>query len=209
MAKYIKTKSNYVLKKEHRRTLDGKIFERDYMTITDKDGFSPDNPTDYGQYKFRFVVNEGLNLQKKHQRGTWLENEAFCISGYSEYWTEGCLPVYVTPETKIVLNPNYESLKDFAYYGSALELVRASITDIIVRFPAELYFTNDTARPKEWGITNNTRYYVENDYGINIYTQLSQIALGEVDNPYRYFANGVKEDYVVITSAGTVESITS
>ena len=85
MPKYIKTKSNYVLKKEHRRTVDGTIFERDYMTITDKDGFSPSNKSSYGQYKFRFVVNEGLNLQKKHQRGSWLENDAYCIENYPEY----------------------------------------------------------------------------------------------------------------------------
>ena len=113
MAKYIKTKSNYVLKKEHKRTQDGTIFERDYMTITDKDGFSPSNPTDYGQYKFRFVVNDGLNLQKKHQKGTWLRNESYCIENHPEYWTDGCLPNYLTTETKIVLNPNYENSKTF------------------------------------------------------------------------------------------------
>ena len=58
------------------------------------------------------------------------------------------MPEFITPETKIELNPNYESLKDFAYYGSAVELVRASLTDIIFRFPAELYFTNDSSKPK-------------------------------------------------------------
>ena len=208
MAKYIKTKSNYVLKKEHKRTQDGTIFERDYMTITDKDGFSTSNPTDYGQYKFRFVVNDGLNLQKKHQKGTWLRNESYCIENHPEYWTDGCLPNYLTTETKIVLNPNYESLTDFAYYGSALELVRATITDIIVRFPAELYFTSDTQKPTSWGITSG-RYFVENDYGINVHTQMTANALAETDNPYRYFAHGVVEDYVVITPDGVEKSITN
>lgn len=207
MAKYIKSKSNYVLKKEHRRTIDGKIFERDYMTITDKDGFSPTNPTDYGQYKFRFVVNEGLNLQKKHHRGDWLENEASCIEGYSDYWTEGCLPAFVSPETKIELNPNYESLTDFAYYGSSVELVRASLTDIIFRFPAELYFTDNKTKVNNWGISGN-KYYVENDYGINIHTKTNFNDM-EVENPYRYFAHGVKEDYVVITPSGEVKAITA
>lgn len=40
----------------------------------------------------------------------------------------------------MILKPMYHSLGDFAYYGSAVELVRASIDDIIKRFPAELYF---------------------------------------------------------------------
>lgn len=42
----------------------------------------------------------------------------------------------------MILKPMYHSLGDFAYYGSAVELVRASIDDIIKRFPAELYFSD-------------------------------------------------------------------
>lgn len=98
-------------------------------------------------------------------------------------------------------------MKDFAYYGSAVELVRASLTDIILRFPAELYFTSNTTKPKSWGI-DETRYYVENDYGINIHTKTIFNDL-EGENPIRYFAHGVKEDYVVITPSGDVKAITS
>ena len=46
-------------------------------------------------------------------------------------------------DVKIVLKQDYYDFCDFAYYGSLSELFRASVTDILDRFPGELYCTSN------------------------------------------------------------------
>ena len=48
----------------------------------------------------------------------------------------------VSNDTKMVMKPLYKSLLDFAYFGSCVELIKASITDIVQKYPGELYVTD-------------------------------------------------------------------
>lgn len=172
-SRFIKTKSNYVLKDLHQTTSDGAIFERDHMTISGLDGMSPIEEQTYGVSNFKFVVRSGLNQQKKHTNGRWIVD---CeLSGDTSSGV-------VSKDSKIIFNPDYESIIDFAYYGSAVDLVRATVTEVIRKFPAELYFTKE-----KFDVYNDssTYYLVSNDFAIDLITE--NVDPSEVDNIMRYF----------------------
>ena len=171
-SKFIKTRSNYVLKDLHQKTNDGAIYERDQMTISGLDGMSPIEEQTYGVSNFKFVVRSGINQQKKHTNGRWI---ADCeVSGD----TEGP----VSNDSRIIFNPDYESIIDFAYYGSAVDLVRATVIEVIRKFPAELYFSGE--KFEGYGLSG-TYYLVSNPFGIDVITE--NVDASEVDNFMRYF----------------------
>ena len=172
-SKFIKTKSNYVLKDKHQVLSNGTVFERDFMTISGSDGMSPTEEQYYRSSNFKFVVRNGINRQKKHTNGKWVSDNGISLSN-----------AVTTSDLKIILNPNYESMLDFAYYGSAVDMVKAAIIDIALRFPAELYFSDNTIEIE--GVENiddGTWYVVDNDYGLDIYTEDKG---QDFDNELRY-----------------------
>ena len=182
-SKYIKTKSNYTFRSQHQKTTGGTVFERDFMTVSSFDGMSPTEKQEYGLNNFKFLVRSGLNEQKKHNNGKWISSNTL---------TGGTANV---DDKKIRITPDYESMKEFAYYGSAVNLVKASIIDIIFKFPAELYFTQEVfPGVVNGGQTGATYYMVSNDYGIDIITE--DVDEEEVDNTLRYLAKSLG-DYVV------------
>ena len=189
-SKFIKTKSNYVLRDKHQTINKGTVFERDFMTISGSDGMSPDEEQMYGLSNFKFVVRSGINQQKKHTNGRWI-NEKEVLSGETN--TE------ISTDTKITFNPDYESVKDFAYYGSAVNLIKATVVNIIHKFPAEIYFTKE-----EFKASNGTTYYkVGNDFDIDIITEV--IEPGTVENETRYMAVNYA-DYQVIYDRGIAQA---
>lgn len=171
-SKFIKTKSNYVLRGKHQTIDGGTIFERDFMTISGLDGMSPDEDQVYGSSNFKFVVRTGVNQQKKHTNGRWILDSEVLTGETSNI---------ISRDSKIVFNPDYQSITDFAYYGSAVELVKATVINIILKFPAELYFTNESVT-----IDGGTYYKVSNDFGIDVITE--NVKEEEVDNIIRYLA---------------------
>lgn len=171
-SKFIKTKSNYVLKGKHQTIDGGTIFERDFMTISGYNAMSPDEDQVYGESNFKFVVRNGLNQQKKHTNGRWISDSEIS-SGESQ--------TTISKDAKIIFNPDYQSITDFAYYGSAVDLIKATVMKAILYFPAELYFTGE-----EVVISGSTYYKVSNDYGIDIITE--DVREDEVENILRYLA---------------------
>ena len=174
-SKYIKTKSNYVIRGKHQTVGGNTIFERDFMTISGSDGMSPTEEQYYNSSNFKFVVRSGINRQKKHTNGTWTEDNGLSLTTAT-----------TSNDLKIVLNPNYESIANFAYYGSAVNMVKAAIVDIALRFPAELYFTeNKTSVSGITGMPDGEWNIISNDYGIDIYTEDTGQAF---DNELRYLS---------------------
>ena len=187
MAKFIKSHSNYALRSRHQKTADGNIFERDFMTISSPDGYSPDSIPVYGESNFKFITRQGINVQKKHSRGSWVINNLT----NSPKWTLSSLEESVeSTESKVILKRNYNSIKDFAYYGSAIELIRSSVTDIIARFPAELYFSTT-----KFKVSGTTYYTIINEFGIDVDSE--GVDASKVDNPLRYLTASIN-DYVLI-----------
>lgn len=142
--KLYKSKTNFTLKRLHQSGNYGKIFERDYTTISNT-GASPSGQIPiYNSPSFKFTIGVGYNGQKLYKYGNWLQNNAICAQDNPKLWTLGCMTASSQNDSKIILKPNSKKLTDFACYGSAVELIRATLTNIISNFPAELYFTNDT-----------------------------------------------------------------
>lgn len=61
---YIKSYSNYVLKKRHQSVSDGTIYERDITTIGGRDNFSKGQVPLYQSGNFVITVHNDNNIQK-------------------------------------------------------------------------------------------------------------------------------------------------
>lgn len=192
--KYITSHSNFILKSKHQSLENGTIFERDYMTIGSLNGFAPGQIPVYGESNFKMTIRNGLNGQIKHRYGNWDSRNGECAdTSDSTIWTLNCLSDDIVDNETISLKPNYTSLLDFAYYGSAVELIHASINDIINKFPAELYLTNKQLKyfknntSKKSSILGEDKYIVDNPYNIDLLSQ--SIANIDVINKNRYFCS--------------------
>ena len=187
--KLTKSKSIYTLKKQHSAVNGGIIYENDHFTIIPNDGiYDSDNGTTlFSESNFKYCVKTNLNNKKKHVRGEFLENS----SDNNDVWTLENIGEHtnISSETKIVLKPNYTSLKDFAYYGSAVELVKVTIKDIILKFPGGLYYYGANA-PKIIinGDVNNPRYLISNEFEIDCWTGGGLVSQETVKNPMRILA---------------------
>lgn len=141
---FIKSHSNYVLKSKHQDVNDGIIYERDITTIGGVDQFSPGQTPIYRSNNFIITVRNDGRQSNQYNTSKWKEND------YGETWTLKTINDMVSSieddnDTKIVLKQDYYDFRDFAYYGSLTELFRASVTDIISRFPGELFVTSYNA----------------------------------------------------------------
>lgn len=193
MAETYKTKADYtILRKRHQNASNGDIFENDYMTISPMDTlFSEDQDIINSDSNFKFSYRISNNLQKKHAKSGWVKT-----ANGSEEWNldDAISGGTISDESKIRIKPNYNSLKDFAYFGSAGELVRGTLNDVIQNFPAELYFTGEklidevnkeTINPLPSGSLNGC-YLISNDFGINAH--IDDINESEVYNPMRFLS---------------------
>ena len=135
--KLLKQRADYkLLKTKHQTANNGDIYETDYFTTMRGDGMMGEQMDIYSDSNFKFSVNTTPNTKRVHNGGNWFGNDN------GEEWTLETVPACsVTPETKIEKKSDYNSLQDFAYYGSALELVKASMNDIVMNFPAGMYFS--------------------------------------------------------------------
>ena len=182
MAKYIKSHSNYVLKTKHQNTYNGTVFERDITTIGGKDQFARNQVPIYKSGNFIITVNGDNNKYKKSYSKPWYENES------GKIWNHDILKNYEKSEKtsydkKLVIKNDYFDLRDFAYYGSCSELIRASITDILKKYPGELY------NPYKLEFVGN-----DGDYTDVQYTKEAAIsAFGEGE--YMPYLNGLHDVY--------------
>lgn len=129
------TKADYTLSKRHVLTPKGSIYEHDHVTIQKLD----DDEQTFSDSNFRFRIRPGGNPRKRHSRGKWAE---WFSNGKSDNkWTLDTVDDTVSEETKIVMKPDYSSLRDFACYGSAIDLIKASINDIVLNFPGSIILT--------------------------------------------------------------------
>ena len=193
--KFTFLKSNYSLRTKH-KSLNEKnksILVRDYMVTTNNGGWDS-GTIPYGESNFKMVHRDDVKPGRKHSYGKWV------LCGESETWDmssiKSGLKEYeslVSNDTKMVMKPLYKSLLDFAYFGSCVELIKASITDIVQKYPGELYVTNkeytyynveieDLTTIK--GESGETLYYVDNPFGIDIFTTISN---ENIENKIKYF----------------------
>lgn len=169
---YIKSTTDFVLRRKHAVTTKGTIYENDHMTILPDDDIYNEDIAMFSDSNFKFRVRTDINNKKKHFSGVWVKPDG----EDGEYWSYDSSSTTVSSESKIELKPNYTSLTDFAYYGSAEELVKATVKDVILRYPAGIYYY-----PGAPTISGHTK--VANDFKIDICTPNADS--GSVENPLR------------------------
>lgn len=193
-SKLTKSKSIYTIKNKHSVTNNGVIYENDHFTIIPNDGIFDDEEgvSIFSESNFKYKVDANNNSKKRHVRGEFIKNNS-----ETDVWTLETISAHTVPadDSKIVLKPNYSSLKDFAYYGSAVELIKATVQDIIKRFPGGLYYNKHSLSPT-LTINNETYYYVSNEFEIDCWTGGGLISSGDVKNPMRVLAASYK-NYVL------------
>lgn len=142
--KLIKSKSNFTIKRLHQNGSYGNIYERDYTTITPSLSIPIGQIPVYNSPSFKLSVRGGNNIQKKYSYGKWVTNPESCST--LNVWTLNCMPIPNNESNKIKIKPNKTQLTDYVCYGSAFELIRASLSDIINKFPAEILISSETLK---------------------------------------------------------------
>ena len=183
-----KVKSDYLaLKKFNQKTEKGDIFERDIMTINPlEDLFTPGQDVIYSDSNFKFSVRTDQDRTKKHTKDGWLKKP----DGEEVWHLSDVDSSPISEESEVVIKPDYSSMKDFAYYGSAVEMLRAAVNHVIMYFPAELYFSEQTLNDYLGLVgsdkipTYGTYKVIPNDFNINV--EVDTIEESDLDNPYRY-----------------------
>lgn len=170
---YIKSTTDFVLRRKHAVTTKGTIYENDHMTILPDDDIYNEDIAMFSDSNFKFRVRTDINNKKKHFSGEWVKPDG----EEGEYWSYDSSSTTVSSESKIELKPNYTSLTDFAYYGSAEELVKATVKDVILRYPAGIYYFGSAANKVDG------KYRVANEFKIDICTPNADS--GSVENPLR------------------------
>lgn len=184
--KLIKNKSIYTIKKKHASLTDSIIYENDYITIIPNDGIYDDEMALFSESNFKYLIETQGSEKKRHVRGDYVKS-----NNNNEFWTLNDVGKNnESAESKIISKPNYSSLKDFAYYGSAVELVKATVNDIILRFPGGLsYYNEDYLAPQivvKNGSESVTYTLISNEFEIDCWTNIDEgVFSGIVKNPMR------------------------
>ena len=205
----IKSKSIYTIKKTHSLTNDATIYENDHITIIPNDGIYDEDMALFSESNFKYRIRTEKNEKKKHARSNYLKSDTG-----GEFWTLNNISgTTLSDESRIITKPNYNSLKDFAYYGSATELIRATVNDIIQRFPGGItnYDEEHKKIAPKVNINGDEYTLLSNEFEIDCWTGGGVIASGDVKNPMRVLAasymnyedNGVPLTEPPIFSAST------
>lgn len=151
--RFTKFKSNYLMRSRHQRTDLGTIMERDWVTTNGLNvlRFGPGRKIWYNSGNFVFTTANIPTYHKKHKLSTEVKT-----------WTwDDCKSADGTVND---VTPNFYTtdLRDYAYYGSCVELIRATIEDIISDFPGSLMTTFNYPKT-DWRKTGHIVEYIESE----------------------------------------------
>ena len=198
--RYIITKSNYTLKEKHKEIKNGNfIYERDYMVTTNLGGYDS-GAIPYGESNFKFVHNQNGNVTRSFNNGNWLIDDKG-----NTVWTLDNIPNKPKKkESEVNIKINQNSLRDFVYYGSCIELIKCSLENIVKYYPGELYITNEkfVYETTESGTTQtkalgqeafSNPVVVYNPFGINLTDKTLASGIKQTKDYYdlRYFADSL------------------
>lgn len=215
MAQYTKHNSNYIKTVEHQHLKDGStIFERDWVTIGSQLNFGPGKIPYYNNGNFIFTTSPTPFFQKRYKNGVTVAT-----------WTYDDVKEASSTVNQIQFDEYTEDIRSFAYYGSCVELLRATIEKIIYEFPGNIKVSDEelgvykSVEKFECDGENKEEKYVplhdvnesdneqtlwtlKNPFDINIFLQ--NVQLTKYDNPLRYLTYSWK-DYLVSTGGEFIE----
>ncbi len=203
---YVKSHSNYVIKKHHQTLDNGIIYERDITTIGGLNQFAKGQTPIYKSSNFIITVNDEIPQNKDYTNNKWFNSD-----NNDNVWTLDNLSGITNQSSTQMndLNQTYYDLLDFAYYGSCSELIRASITDIVDRFPGELYapIIEDNVGIKVYYVADKNVqeedsielsygeycYLFDNPFNIDIHSKECSVE----SNKLKFFANCGYSNYML------------
>ena len=150
--KYSKYNSNYILSKPHKRTDKGLISLRDWTTIGGIERLDKGKVPLYGNSNFLFTNRNVSANPTRH-----------IVSKFVGTFTYDDVKDAKPSNNLTELNLYTNDIRDFAYYGSAVELVHSTIQNILRTFPARISLMDER-------IINVCNFYKNNDgdtYTIN------------------------------------------
>lgn len=205
MGRYSKFHSNYILKKRHQSTVLGNIYERDWVTVGAEHRLEKGKKPIYSDSNFLFTVNSIPNRSRKHNYGQEVAK-----------WTYDDVKDSSPKSNEVRVCDYSRDIRDYAYYGSAEELVRASVLDIIDRFPPVVYRSGNQATVRTVDETGETGYVViegnyfivYNPFSINLTTKLTDDQLKQY-NPLHFPLNTALENYCIVPGRGEISEIES
>ena len=171
MGRYSKVNSNYVLKKKHLDTSKGTIYERDWVTLGETRILEPGKRPIYFDGHFLFTDNSRITTRKRHRFGTEVAS-----------WTYDEVSDASPKSNEVAVNLRSDDMRDFAYYGSCRELVRASALNILNNFPANIRSASYTLKLADGSDTG--KYALMNDFNIDFLHELPSDA--QYENRLRY-----------------------
>ena len=188
--RYSRFYSNYILKKKHQNVLNGTIWERDWVTIGAKHQIEKGKRPFFGDSGFLYTINNIPTTRKKHDYGKWVAS-----------WMYDDVETSTETVNSVEVNQVSSDIRDFVYYGSAVELIKSSIFNIISNYPAPLYTLTTNTGESKIKLPDGTTaigYRVFNPFNIDlVHTDTGK--LKDV-NPYRFL--GISYENFVMTLNG-------
>lgn len=181
MAQYTKHNSNYIKTVEHQHLKDGStIFERDWVTIGSQLNFGPGKIPYYNNGNFIFTTSPTPFFQKRYKNGVTVAT-----------WTYDDVKEASSTVNQIQFDEYTEDIRSFAYYGSCVELLRATIEKIIYEFPGNITLSEDKLEipptTENGDYTYIDGYIVNNPFQIDLHTK--DIHLQQYDNELRFLSS--------------------
>ena len=229
--KYIKSTSTFVKQSKHQDINDGSIFERDWYTTGAVNKFLPNQTPIYNNGNFIITVNNDYNQIMDYETNGFEKingEELWTLDGINKAENANAETSGITAEN-LSYNKTYD-LRDFAYFGSCMEMIRGSINDIFNRFPGELFCSNvpqyfsatmlldEHGNPLHDEVCNEIIYVHSRD-DINYYYEIDGQEAYLVSNPFninihtknidpkdeslKYFANSGYTKYEIIEGNAT------
>ena len=127
MARFQKFYSTYIRSSKHRNVSNGTIWERDWTTLGERHKMEPGKVPYFGYSNFMFTDNGIANPPTKRKNGKWIA-----------HLTYDDVKDSTSTVNVVKLNIVSKDLTDYAYYGSATELIRTSVENIIRHFPGRI-----------------------------------------------------------------------
>jgi len=180
MGKFIKHNSNYIRTTRHQFLKGGStIFERDWVTVGSQLNFGPGKIPYYNNGNFIFTTSPIPNYQKKYKSGVTVGT-----------WTYEDVMDTSSKVNQIQFDEYTEDIRSYAYYGSCVELLRATIEKIIYEFPGNITLSEDKLEipPTTEGgeYTYIDGHIVNNPFQIDLCTK--DVYLQQYDNELRFLS---------------------
>ena len=179
MGRYSKSYSNYVLRKRHQTASGGTIFERDWGTLGERHVIESGKRSVYADSSFLFTDNTRMGNRHRNNTGEW--SAPYTLDDLGDKVDN------TVNDTSRLSESN--DIRDYAYYGSAVELVRVSIENIIKWFPGKFWASeNPISRAND---SNDERMYILNiitdghhNYAIEYTSNQDECEIYVVENPF-------------------------